>query len=490
MQDPAREAITRRIDAAVRAAELVPLRRRPVAVRLAGVPAVVVGRNATLADVHAAVPAAVRAHPGGIWEIDRLLVVTRGATLTIAAPAVRELRLLSVPGGFGTIVARGASLRLVGEHARPLVVRSWDVASGAPDTTMEDGRGSLSVRGRGRLDVSDVSFEDLGFFEGRVSGVAATAARLPDGSDPPRGERPTGTVVHSRFVRNLFGAYTYEAYGMRWADNAFLHNTVYGFDPHDNSDGFVVEDNVAAHNGRHGIIFSRFCDDNVIRRNLVVANGFHGIVLDDGKAADGPSNRNEIVDNVVRANARVGIWIEGSSQNTVARNRVSRHRYGVLVQPGSSGNAVRDNTIVDSTDYGVFVNGARATDITNNVIERAGTGVRLRKTWKVHLEGNAIDGMRDHGVKIDGAQGPADESILLVHNRMSGSGTSPILSDGEPQDVVARDNSERWDYPFAHDLACALAWFVGPGLWVLLFAAAVLGPAPLLLRTRLRPAQR
>jgi parallel beta-helix repeat protein len=488
--DP-RDAISRQIDAAVRAAEDVPAQGPvAVAVTLAGVPAVVVGRDATLADVGAAVPAAVRQPGPGLWEVDRLLVVTRGATLTIAAPAVREVRLLSHHRRFATIVARDASLLLAGEGPRRLLVRSWEVAAGAPDVWLADGRGSLSVRGGGQLNAADVSFEDLGFYEGRVSGVAATAARLPDGSDPPLAKRPTGTVTHSRFVRNQFGAYTYEAYGMGWVGNAFVHNRMYGLDPHDNSDGFFIADNLAADNGRHGIILSRFCDVTVIRGNRVLRNGVHGIVIDDGKEADGPSDRNVIVGNVVRDNARVGIWIEGSSHNRVVDNRVDGQRYGVLIQPGSRGNVVGDNVIADSADYGVFVNGGPVTNVAGNAIARAGTGIRLRQTSRSRVMKNVMVRMRDHGVKVDGPRGPAESGIVLAHNRISGSGPSPILSAAGPGDVHIRGNTERWNYPLAHDLATAMGGFVGPGLWALLFATVIFGPVPFLVIARLRRGRR
>lgn len=486
--DP-RDVMARQIDAAVGAADDVRP-QGPVAVTLAGVPAVVVGRDATLADVGAAVPEAVRQPAPGVWDVDRLLVVTRGATLTIAAPDVREVRLLSQNGRFATIVARNASLLVAGERSRRLAVRSWDVAANGPDTSLADGRGSLSVRGAGRLDATDVSFEDLGFFEGRVSGVAATAARLMDGSDPPLAARPTGSLTRSRFVRNLFGAYTYEAFGMAWVDDAFVRNRVYGLDPHDNSDGFLIENNLAARNGRHGIILSRFCDDDVIRRNRVVANGAHGIVVDDGKDADGPSDRNAVVGNVVRDNAGAGIWIEGSSHNRIIGNRVDGQRYGVLIQPGSSGNTVGDNVIADSGDYGVFVNGGQVTDVAGNAIARAGTGVRLRETARSRVMGNVMVRMRDHGVKVDGLRGPAQTRIVLAHNRISGSGPSPILSDEGPRDVDIHGNAERWDYPPTHDIAAAMGAFVGPGIWALLFATVVFGPMPFLLMARLRGRRR
>ncbi len=484
LHDAVRDAITRRIDAAAGAAAHVHS-GRIVAVTLAGVPAVVVSRNATLAAVRAAVPRALRHPRAGVWELDRLLVVTRGATLSVSAPDVRELRLLSDGDRFATLVGSWASLRFVGERGRTLLVHSWDVRRQAPDVTLRDGRGSISVRGGGRLDASDTSFEDLGFFEGRVSGVAVTSSRRAHGTDPPLVMRPTGTLIRSRFVRNVFGAYSYEAYGMHWLDDAFVDNMIYGLDPHDNSDRFLVEDNVASGNGRHGIIFSRFCDDNVIADNRVFRNGWHGIVIDDGKNADGSSNRNRIVDNAVHDNGNVGISIDGSSQNVVTGNDVARQRYGVRVFRRSFGNVVSVNQIAQSRDYGVFVDGARRTRVTGNSIVRAFTGVRLRNAGGTSLIGNVMVAMQGHGVKADGG-GPASAGTVVSNNTISGRGTSPILSNVGHGALVVQRNAQSWNYPFAHDLARTLAWFVGPGVWLLLLVAVTLGSLPGALRSRLR----
>ena len=71
-------------------------------------------------------------------------------------------------------------------------------------------------------------------------------------------------------------------------NNEFHHNTVYGFDPHDFSQGFEVAYNKVHDNGKHGIIFSRGCTLNNIHHNEVYANGEHGIMLDRG------SNVNQI----------------------------------------------------------------------------------------------------------------------------------------------------------------------------------------------------
>jgi parallel beta-helix repeat protein len=479
IHDPVRDAITRRMDTAIGIAAHVQ-RRGIFAVRLAGVPAVVVSRDATLTEVHAAVPGAVRQPQPGVWDLDRLLVVTRGATLTIAAPVVRELRLLSREARFATLVGRRASLRFIGRRGRNLVVRSWDVTTGAPDIRLHDGRGSVSVRRGGRLDARDTSFEDLGFSAGRVSGVAATSPRrsFPPNAvsatlgtavlsaaatDPPLRSRPTGTLVRSRFVRNMFGAYSYEAYGMRWIDN---------------DDGFLVQGNLAAGNGRHGIIFSRFCDRNVIRRNRSIRNGWHGIVIDDGKHADGPSNGNVIAHNEVLDNAKVGISIDGSSHNVIVDNRVDHQRYGVRIFRRSFDNVVRGNRITRSADYGVFIDGARNTRVLENILVAAGTGARLRNARGSVLTANTLLAMRSHGVKIDVGAGSRPAGIVVADNRISGSGTSPILSAVSRDDLLIRGNREDWNYPLIRDVARTVSWYVGPGMWLLLLLAVVLGPLP------------
>jgi parallel beta-helix repeat protein len=521
--DPGRQRLSSQIDRAVGAADHIG-RAGIQAVRLAGVPAVLVTRDATLAEVHAAVPRAVRLARPGLFELDRLLVV-RGATLTIGAPQVQELRLLAHGDRFATIVGRNGSLRFAGRRGENLLVRSWDAATHAPDADLGDGRASVSIRGAGRLDASDTSFEDLGFSEGRVSGVAVTSPRRPAAgpaaparaaaivpglprpealrgpgvglyapvltvrgqagaaqtaaaTDPPLSARPSGALVRSRFMRNVFGGYSYEAQNMRWIDNEFRDNLIYGLDPHDNSDGFLVEGNVAAGNARHGIIFSRFCDDNVIRDNRTFANGWHGIVIDDGNRGDGPSNRNVIAGNDVRDNLRVGISIDGSSHNLVTGNRIDGQRYGVRVFRRSSGNVVRNNRITHSAEYGVFIDGADSARVRSNVVADARTGTRLRSATGSRVTSNTLLAMREHGVEVDGDRGSLAAGNVVSDNHISGAGTSPILSTVGHDDLVTRDNRERWDYPVLHDLARGLSWFVGPGLWVLLLLAVVFGPLP------------
>jgi len=340
-----------------------------------------------------------------------------------------------------------------------MLIHSWNPVTRSVDRNFNDGRSFVTARRRSRLTINDTRFEYLGFYEGTVSGVAT---RSTDGKES------TGDVRRSRFSHNYFGAYTFESQDMTWIDNEFADNHIYGFDPHDDSSGFVVRDNYAARNGRHGIIFSRNCDDNRIVNNVSEDNGWHGIVLDDGKTADGPSNGNVITGNIVRNNKRVGISIDGSHSNVVAANTVSGSRYGVRVIRDSADNRITGNTLSRSSEYGVFLDGqshgervVRDTVIRENVIRGAETGVRMRDTTRTDAVENTVTDVVSHGFKVDGFE---DRDTTIADNRIIGRGPTPVFVEERVSDEVAVDGNEStWNYPFAHDLARALGWFRRPG---------------------------
>jgi hypothetical protein len=94
------------------------------------------------------------------------------------------------------------------------------------------------------------------------------------------------------------------------------------------------------------------------------------------------------------------------------------------------------------------------------------------------ISANALLSMSSHAVEVDRGDGLPDLGIVVTHNRITGKGTSSILSNIGPDQLLARDNRERWNYPLMHDVARALSWFIGPGLWVVLLLAVLLGPVP------------
>lgn len=462
------------------------------------VPGIVVTTDATLGGLTRAAPDAVKEVEPGVFEIRRTLFVTGRATLTIDAREVREVRLVSrraasrgsdTVDGFASIVAGAGGAgerrrptrplerigRLVfrGRVGRPLVVRSWDPERHDADTNLADGRASIVARGGSTLKAVDTTFRDLGFYEGRFSGVALFSRRSTPG---------TGRVEHCRFEGNLFGAYTYEAQDMRWVANAFVGNNIYGFDPHDNSDGFLVEDNYVAGNGRHGIIFSRLTDRNVIRRNLVERNQWHGIVLDDGKDARrtkplGPANHNRVSRNAVRDNGRVGILIDGSRENVVRDNLVLNGRHGIKVYGPSAQNRVERNQVAGARRSGVQIDAPSvSTSIAANDIRATRTGVRVRGTRQTRVASNRITGVDSHGIKADAAPTRRSIGVEISGNRIQGRGRSPLyVATGEGVNVG--ENTWNWDYPLWRKVARMVSWGLGPAFWLFLGLVIVGAPA-------------
>jgi parallel beta-helix repeat protein len=346
----------------------------------------------TLAELRRTVPAAFGT-VGTALLLRSSIEVPAGAHLVVGT-ATPDVRLLSGPAGFATIIARGGRLDVVGSAARPVHVTSWDLARRAPDREHRDGRSFLLVLGN-RMDVRHADVGYLGFGTGTSSGMAwrgmtdATGALI----------RPaTGAVSDSVLHRSWFGAYTFGARNMRWLRNTFAQNSGYGFDPHDFSDGFLVEGNRAFGNGRHGFIFSRGCNRNVLRHNLAYSNRGHGFMIDDGRSEvttasqAGPvaSDGNLLIDNTARDNAGSGVEIEGGKGNVVRGNVITRNHVGVRIKNLASA-TVEGNQISKSRLYGVDVlRGAGRVVVRHNAVAGGWAGVSLGAQGGAVLDGNQV----------------------------------------------------------------------------------------------------
>jgi parallel beta-helix repeat protein len=321
------------------------------------------GTPYTLAELRTLVPAAFSKVPvvPGALLLDAHIEVPVGATLMIDT-RTPDVRLPSGPSAFATIISRGTTT-VTGTAETPVRISTWDPQQQVPDSVSTDGR-SFVLQIGGRMDVDHGQFEHLGFGTGTSSGVAWRGA-APDvaGTAPDASRVKTqGTVSNSVFAHNHFGAYTHEAQGMHWSGNTFSDNEEYGFDPHDFSNDFVVENNVAPHNGKHGFIFSRGCVRNVLRHNTAFGNAGHGFMIDDGRSVASetaearidPSDDNVVTGNVAYDNAGSGVEIEGGTGNVVSDNHLSRNDIGVRVKSGATA-SVTGNVIDDSARYGVHV---------------------------------------------------------------------------------------------------------------------------------------
>lgn len=352
----------------------------------------------SLQEVRTLVPGAFVDLPGQGGSGAALLLtvnlqVSLGASLVIDTQTP-DVRLLSSAAGFVTLMSRG-TVTVAGDRQHPVRVSSWDPEHGGPDQVLQDGRSFILQTG-GRMDADHGVFQYLGFDLGLSSGVAWNST--PHDAPVEQHIRPQGDVTSSVFRANYFGAYTREAEGMRWVGNTFADNEGYGFDPHDFSNNFLVQDNVAYGNGKHGFIFSRGCSGNILRGNYAHDNAGHGFMIDDGRSAGAgadaaridDSNNNRILSNFSFNNGGSGIEIEGGTANLVADNRISGNYVGVRVK-NNAAVTVRDNTILDNRRYGVDVlHSGPTVIITGNLISGSWGGVNLAAEDNAVLRANTV----------------------------------------------------------------------------------------------------
>jgi len=366
------------------------------------------------------------------------LVLVNGVRLTIKPYDLHNLKMSVSDTQFSSFVSYRSHVFIQGFVDQQIAFQSWDAEEQQPVLDIRQGRPFVYAFG-GYMEVHYAGFYDLGFEEGTVSGVAWKGAQVGDTIEYSR-----GASYNSVYERNYFGAYTFEAIKMVWKWNTFRNNISYGFDPHDFSNDFIVEENAAYGNGNHGIIFSRGCDRNIIRNNISYDNDGHGIMIDDGKVivtspvpryvAPVASNDNIIEGNHVWNNLD-GIVVEGGARNIVRDNIIDGvHRYGIRLKDDVIETQIHDNTIKGAERYGVFVyNGSHRNHIVTNYIQGTQSGIGLQA-----VQGNII---RNNEMYILGAavRLKGDVSYTSIEdNIIKGNGSMPI-DDRESRNMTSAD---------------------------------------------------
>ena len=323
---------------------------------------------------------ALRETGDGEWELRADISITGDASLRIAAPDVRWLKLISDGDRFASLKPTGGDLDVSGS-----CITSWDVAANAVDTNLENGRGYLLARDGAQMNIDNAELRYLG--SGQVESYGLSW----------RTEGTGGKLTNSISSHNYFGMYSYEVGGLVISGNEFHDNQLYGVDPHTGSHNLTIEKNIVHDNGKHGIILAEDCTDSVIRDNIVYRNNHHGIVLylrsdrntienNDtfANAAQG-INVNESHDNVVRGNrvydnAESGISVTQTSSNNLVENNQTRGngQDGVRVVSESAQTTVRTNTIGENGRYGVYVDIDGDVDIADNTIFANKSGIMLK----------------------------------------------------------------------------------------------------------------
>jgi parallel beta-helix repeat protein len=281
------------------------------------------GDRVTLPGLVEFAPHVLRELSPGEWLLSADLVVERGATLQIAFPEVRWLKLASSGPRFASIKALGGKIDIAAS-----CITSWDPTTGRVDTELSDGRSYLLARDAAQMSIDQAELRFLGFSAVESYGLSW------------RTSGTSGKLTNSLVSHNQFGLYSHSVDSLVVQNNKIHNNVLYGVDPHTVSRNLTIEGNAVHDNGKHGIILAEHCTDSIIRNNIVYQNGHHGIVLYLN------SNSNIIEGNETFKNASQGININESSDNIVRGNKVyDNGESGMAVTQTSRNNLVESKPV-------------------------------------------------------------------------------------------------------------------------------------------------
>ena len=389
-----------------------------------------------------------------VWLANVSLFLNRNVTLHLTSETVTWLKLrsqdadivLTAAGGeaynyksFVTLRTYSGAILIDG-----VKISSWDPARNSYDTDITNGRSYLLAKYDARMDIKNAQVSYLGSSDGESYGVAWRD--INDSEQPDiLLTRVTGEVLNSTFSYNYYGIYTFQASNMVFRGNKFHNNIGYGFDPHDFSHHFTVENNEAFENGNHGFIISRGCNNFVIRGNKSYNNRYsvgtddrraHGFMLDPGspnsRFPQEPSFDNLLESNQAWGNDGYGLRIVGSINNTVQLNTFTGHLQGITVEQGSTGNTIRNNTISGSGLYGIFLTGGSdSTTITGNTITGSGKHGIYIKTGSNTVTGNTVS---ENGSVVGGV--PSGSGIATLQESTAEAAAADLTLPGEKVSIA------------------------------------------------------
>lgn len=302
-----------------------------------------------------------------VWNAKASLILYHGVTLKLSRAEVMWLKLESNKNGFTMLRAINGDILIDG-----VKITSWDSEEQDYDKNLKDGRSFVMVKDNSRMDIYDSELAYLGYATSPELSVSPYGVSWKSSSLKLKKIMLTGEVKNSKFHHNYFGTYTYGATGMLWQGNEFYENVRYGLDPHDDSNGFLVEENYAHNNGTHGIIFSKRCMYNTIRNNVSINNKLHGIMLHE------LSDNNVVENNVLTGNTS-GIALWHSSNNIVRNNTLENNRHGIRANFSSDENIFENNTISNSKLYGFYLyDKANKNVIQNNTLNKNAVAMYIK----------------------------------------------------------------------------------------------------------------
>ncbi|WP_432505839.1 right-handed parallel beta-helix repeat-containing protein [Kineococcus arenarius] len=425
----------------------------------------------------------------GSFLLSEHVAVVPGATLRLERPGGLTLRLASSARGFASIVGLGGDVQLDGEESAPVVVESWDVDAGEPDTDQTDGRAYVRCIG-GSFSSEHARLSDLGFWSGRTGGLSLTGTDRPNtgaiertgsGGDvqadsvlngltmQPAGPLQPGQtnpnlgytvpaydyvsfdISHTTIQGNAYGLFVTSANGIRVSDSTVTGSSIDGIVLHRNVRNGIVETTTATGNAGDGISLDRAT--SAVNVNGVTASGNegNGISVNGRPLAEGPSatgastspyGRNSVTGSTFDGNGHYGIEVLGGFDIGIQNNRLSGNDMGIVVQGPAQRVSVTGNDVSRSVRHGIaFTDGVTDATATGNVVDGAATGVYVRAST-ARIRGNTVQGATGHGVSLVGDVEGSEVSL----NVLAGAGASALDTTRSTGTFTERDNAlDGWD---------------------------------------------
>jgi hypothetical protein len=290
---------------------------------------------------------------GDVVTLNVPLAINDGAALIVSGQEIKSLRMNTKAGAF--IVNSGKI------YFDDVSVSSIDVSTGKPSYVYDHDKGIffrpfiLSWSGSETY-ASNSQFVALGYAGGRTYGMSLSSGSTDTQSRKVQAAAPTGYFVNNSFENLYYGFYAFEAKDIVFVGNELVNGVIYGLDPHDRSANMMMAYNTAyGTKKKHGIIISREVDDSFILGNLSFENHGSGIMLD-------------------RLSFGTIVYANDASRN-------DGDGFSAMESPCA---------LVDSNS---FYNNGRS-------------GVKVRNSWDVHVEGNQIRDNKAAGIEayIDNLQ--------------------------------------------------------------------------------------
>lgn len=295
----------------------------------------------------------------GVWEVSVAIIVRAGASLSIAKPEVKELRL--VEGALTALVVNGGSLSITDTK-----VVGWDAATGQP-TLAKDGvaRPHVVARGNGsQLNIQAAEFDSLGVDRGDARGVTFSAGAF-------------GRVEASTFTRMASGVQARLVSGIEIRSNTFTDISGTGVLVREASGVSVVGNDFVRNRGA-AVEVRAGAAGTVVKDANITSPG------DAGVRVDGGAVRTDLGNLAITDPSEDGVVIGESQATTLSTAAIRRARIGVRVDDHAEGVTLTNPTIVASgrgividADDPVAVNNVVMDDIRQTGIVVDGGGLNL-----------------------------------------------------------------------------------------------------------------